>query len=630
MQAGNVLKTLHRLTEQAAKAPDLQTALRALVTGLRHAMEAKVCSIYLPDPDVEGGWVLRATDGLNPASVAQVRLGPGEGLVGLVAREEEPVNLDSAQDHPWFRYFPETGEEHFPAFLGVPILHRGQVLGVIAVQGLESAPFDEQHASLLFTAAAQLGGAIAHAQILERLVPPHDGEPELGGAAVSGGMGDAFLPGLGGAQGVTLGTAWAVYPPADLSAVADRRTDHPEGDKQAFHHALAAADQELAELGSSLTERIDEEDADLFHAYLHIVRDKGFQRRVEARIDDGAWVQTAVRDVVREYITAFENMDDPYLRERAADMRDLGRRLLAHLQQANAAGESEFPEKTVLVGEEISPLNMASVPEGRLQGVISATGSAGSHVAILAHAFGIPAVMGVEDLPVGLIDGKSVVVDGYSGRVYVEPSDRIRNEYRRLEAEESALTERLSELRDEPAVTKDGRAVTLYANTGLLADIDPALRSGAEGIGLYRTELPFLTRDRFPSEAEQVRIYRQVFEAFGDRPVTIRTLDIGGDKLLPYLPIKEENPFLGWRGLRLALDHPEIFLTQLRAIFRAAAYGNVRLLLPMVTTVEELDRALTLIERARGELLEDGEDAPELPVGAMIEVPSAVFQTAAI
>jgi len=222
------------------------------------------------------------------------------------------------------------------------------------------------------------------------------------------------------------------------------------------------------------------------------------------------------------------------------------------------------------------------------------------------------------------------VVDGYSGRVYVEPSDRIRNEYRRLEAEESALTERLSELRDEPAVTKDGRAVTLYANTGLLADIDPALRSGAEGIGLYRTELPFLTRDRFPSEAEQVRIYRQVFEAFGDRPVTIRTLDIGGDKLLPYLPIKEDNPFLGWRGLRLALDHPEIFLTQLRAIFRAAAYGNVRLLLPMVTTVEELDRALTLIERARGELLEDGEDAPELPVGAMIEVPSAVFQTAAI
>jgi phosphotransferase system enzyme I (PtsP) len=630
VRTDNVLKTLHRLTEQVAKAPDLQTALRTLVTGLRQAMDAEVCSIYLPDPEVEGGWVLRATEGLNPESVGQVHLGPGEGLVGLVAREEEPVNLDSAQDHAWFRYFPETGEERFPAFLGVPILHRGEVLGVIAVQGLKSEPFDEEHATLLFTAAAQLGGAIAHAQVLERLARGHHGDAESAGSAVGEAGGEAFLAGQGGAQGISLGTAWAVYPPADLSAVADRRTADPEGDKTEFRNALAAADQELAELGSSLTERVDAEDADLFHAYLHIVRDKGFKRRVEARIDDGVWVQTAVRDVVREYISTFENMDDPYLRERAADMRDLGRRLLAHLQRAHAAPDGEFPEDTVLVGEEISPLNMALVPEGRLKGVISATGSAGSHVAILAHAFGIPAVMGVEDLPVGLIDGKPVVVDGYSGRVYVDPSSKIRDEYRRLEAEEAALTERLSGLRDEPAVTKDGRAITLYANTGLLADLEPALRSGAEGIGLYRTEFPFLTRDRFPSETEQVRIYRQVFEAFGNRPVTIRTLDIGGDKLLPYLPMKEDNPFLGWRGLRLSLDHPEIFLTQLRAIFRAAAYGNVRLLLPMVTTVEELDQALTLIERARGELIDDGEHAPELPIGAMIEVPSAVFQTAAI
>jgi len=630
VQAGNVLKTLHRLTEQVAKAPDLPTALRTLVTGLAQAMDAEVCSIYLPDPEVAGGWVLRATEGLNPESVGQVHLGPGEGLVGLVAREEEPVNLESAQDHAWFRYFPETGEERFPAFLGVPILHRGQVLGVIAVQSLNAGRFDEEHATLLFTAAAQLGGAIAHAQVLERLVRAREGKAETPEQAVADGSGEAFLAGLGGAQGIAIGTAWAVYPPADLSAVSDRRTDDPEADKREFRTALAAADQELAELGSTLTERIDEEDADLFHAYLHMVRDKGFQRRVEARIDGGSWVQTAVRDVVREYIGAFENMDDPYLRERAADMRDLGRRLLAQLQQAHASADGQYPDDTVLVGEEISPLSMAAVPEGQLKGVVSATGSAGSHVAILAHAFGIPAVMGVEDLPVGLIDGKEVVVDGYSGRLYVEPSPRIRDEYRRLEAEEAALTERLTELRDQPAVTRDGRTITLYANTGLLADLDPALRSGAEGIGLYRTELPFLTRDRFPSEAEQVRIYRQVFEAFGERPVTIRTLDIGGDKLLPYLPVKEDNPFLGWRGLRLSLDHPEIFLTQLRAILRAAPYGNVRLLLPMVTTVEELDQALRLIERARAELMEDGEPAPELPVGAMIEVPSAVFQTAAI
>ncbi|MFP4560557.1 MAG: putative PEP-binding protein, partial [Thiohalorhabdus sp.] len=544
MKPSNVLRTLHRITQEVGRAPHLQQALDTLVSGLRRAMSTEVCTVYLSDPEVEGGWVLRATDGLNPESVGRVRLGPGEGLVGLVAREEEPVNLDNAGQHPLFRYFPETGEERFPAFLGVPILHRGEVLGVISVQGTKSERFDEEHATLLFTAAAQLGGVIAHAQVLERLgirstAPSETGEQE-GTPRV-----EAFLAGQGGAQGITIGTAWAVYPPADLSAIADRPCEDPESDKREFQRALNAADQEMAELGGNLNERIDEEDADLIHAYLHILRDKGFQRRVEARIEAGTWVQAAVRDVVWEYIEAFENMDDPYLRERAADMRDLGRRLIAHLQQGSHRHDGELPPDTVLVGEEISPLNMASVPEGHLKGVISATGSGGSHVAILAHAFGIPAVMGVEDLPVALIDGKRVVVDGYSGRVYVDPSPKILQEYQRLEAEEAALTERLAVLRDQSAESPDGRVMPLYANTGLLADLDPALRSGAEGIGLYRTELPFLTRDRFPGEAEQIRIYRQVFETFAPRPVTIRTLDIGGDKLLPYLPIQEDNPFLG-------------------------------------------------------------------------------------
>lgn len=630
MQPANVLQTLHRLTEQVGKAPSLEEALRTLVIGLRQAMDAEVCTIYLPDPEAPGSWILRATEGLKPESVGQVRLGPNEGLVSLVAQEEEPVNLANAEKHPDFHYFPETGEEQFPGYLGVPILHRGEVLGVIAVQRTTPEPFDEEHATLLFTAAAQLGGAIAHAQVLDRLSRSQRqalGEPEEPLSP----SGETLLSGLSGAQGIGIGTARAVHPPADLNAVADRATEDPEEDKQTFRQALETVDQELAELGSNLSECLEEEGSDdLFHAYLHILRDKGFHRRVEASIEAGAWVQTAVRDVVKEYIRAFENMDDPYLRERAADMRDLGRRLLAHLQQAQGEWERAFPEETILVGEEVSPLNLATIPESHLKGVVSASGSAGSHVAILAQAFGLPAVMGVEDLPVGLIDGKSVIVDGYSGRLYVEPSTTIRSEYRRLEAEEAALSERLLELRDLPAVTRDGHVITLFANTGLLADLEPALRSGAEGIGLYRTELPFLNRDRFPSEDEQVRIYKQVFAAFHPRPVTFRTLDIGGDKLLPYLPIKEDNPFLGWRGLRLALDHPEIFLTQLRAFFRASLHGQGRLLLPMVSMVDELDQALSLIERARRELEAAGETVPTLPIGAMIEVPSAVFQTAAI
>jgi phosphotransferase system enzyme I (PtsP) len=636
VKAANALETLRRLTYKLGRAPDLEHALKEIVSGLRRAMDAEVCTIYLPDREVEGGWVLRATEGLNPDSVGRVRLGPNEGLVGLVAREEEPINLDNAQAHPWFHYFPETGEEQFPAFLGVPILHRGEVLGVISVQGSNPERFDEEHATLLFTAAAQLGGAIAHAQSLERLSgtrPPLEGDEE---SSFGSAEAEALLQGQAGSQGISLGTARAVLAPARLDDVPDRPTADAEADKQRFRVALEAADRELAELGGRLTDRVDESDQDIFHAYLHMLRDQGFQRKVEAAIDGGKWVQTAVREVVQDYIAAFQNMDDPYLRERAADMRDLGRRLVAHLQtgrheEVDETGETGgFPEQTILVGNEISPMNMASVPPGRLKGIVSATGTAGSHVAILARAFGVPAVMGVEDLPVSLLDGKSLVVDGYNGRVFVRPSEQIQEEYLRLEQEEAQLTERLAELRDLPAITTDGHVVPLHANTGLLADLEPAQRSGAEGIGLYRTEFPFLTRDRFPGEEEQVRIYSQVLESFGDAPVTIRTLDIGGDKLLPYLPIAEENPFLGWRGLRLSLDHPEIFLTQLRAIFRAAPAGNPRLLLPMVTSVDELDRALGLVERARQELLQAGHAAPALPLGAMVEVPSAVFQAGAL
>ena len=627
MKPSKALKTLHRLTHAVGHTRDLDQALRTLATGMRQAMETDVCTVYLPDPDHPGGWILRATAGLNPDAVGRVRLPAGEGLVGQVAREEEPLNLGDAEKHPHFRYFPETGEEAFPAFLGVPILHRGEVLGVLCVQDRQRERFDEDHATLLFTAAAQIGGAIGHAQTLEWLshtspAPPQDpGEKGLGSAP--------FLRGQGGAEGVAIGPALAVFPPADLGSVADRRTSDPDGDKAAFRHALEAVEQELAELGDTLSEEVSE-GGDLFQAYRHMLQDNSFRKRVEARIDEGVWNQTAVRDVVREHITAFESMDDPYLAERAADLRDLGRRLLAHLQPGPEGGFEEGAAAAILVGEEISPMHIASyAPEG-LKGVVSATGSAGSHVAILAHAFGIPAVMGVEDLPVELLDGRSLVVDGYTGRIFVDPSEPVLEEYRDLEAQEAALAQWLDGLRDEPACTADGHPLTLHANTGLLADIEPALRSGAEGIGLYRTEFPFLTRDRFPSEDEQVGIYRRVLQALPGQPVTMRTLDIGGDKLLPYLPIEEDNPFLGWRGLRLSLDHPEIFLSQVRAIYRAADHTDVGLLLPMVTTAEELDRALGLIQRARHELLADGAEPLDLPVGTMIEVPSAVWQARAI
>jgi phosphotransferase system enzyme I (PtsP) len=254
-------------------------------------------------------------------------------------------------------------------------------------------------------------------------------------------------------------------------------------------------------------------------------------------------------------------------------------------------------------------------------------GSTTSHTAILARALGIPAVMGVADMPVSRVGEREVIVDGYAGRVYINAPATIKREYRRLLKEEQELVEGLQGLRELPAVSEDGFRIPLYANTGLLSDIAPSLNSGAEGVGLYRTEFPFMIRERFPGEESQSELYRQVLQAFHPRPVTMRTLDVGGDKALPYFPIVEDNPFLGWRGIRITLDHPEIFLTQIRAMLRAnAGLGNLQLLLPMISTLDEFADANALIIRAHAELLEEGLDLPLPPIGAMVEVPSIIYQ----
>jgi phosphotransferase system enzyme I (PtsP) len=281
----------------------------------------------------------------------------------------------------------------------------------------------------------------------------------------------------------------------------------------------------------------------------------------------------------------------------------------------------------VLVGEEITASMLAEVPIKRLAGVVSVRGSQTSHVAILARAMGVAAVMGVADLPVSRLDGRNIIVDGYTGRVYINPSRTVRDEFKHLLREEAELTKELRELRDKPAITPDNVGIPLYVNSGLLADVSPSIKSGAEGIGLYRTEFPFMVRDRFPGEDEQCNIYRQILKSFSPAPVTLRTLDVGGDKALPYFPIEEDNPFLGWRGIRISLDHPEIFLVQLRAMLRASSgLSNMNILLPMINSVSEVDDALRLIRRAHHELLDSGASINMPSIGVMIEVPSAVYQ----
>ncbi|NQD95080.1 phosphoenolpyruvate--protein phosphotransferase, partial [Pseudomonas sp. CrR25] len=302
------------------------------------------------------------------------------------------------------------------------------------------------------------------------------------------------------------------------------------------------------------------------------------------------------------------------------------RRLLAYLQQARQQS-LVYPDNCILVSEELSPTMLGEVPEGKLVGLVSVLGSGNSHVAIFARAMGIPTVMGAVDLPYSKIDGIQLIVDGYHGEVFTNPSEILRKQYADVVEEERQLTQGLDALRALPCETLDGHRMPLWVNTGLLADVARAQERGAEGVGLYRTEVPFMINERFPSEKEQLAIYREQLAAFHPLPVTMRSLDIGGDKALSYFPIKEENPFLGWRGIRVTLDHPEIFLVQVRAMLKASeGLDNLRILLPMISGLQELEEALHLIHRAWGEVRDEGVDIPMPPIGVMIEIPAAVYQ----
>ncbi|PWG61031.1 phosphoenolpyruvate--protein phosphotransferase [Sediminicurvatus halobius] len=611
-----MLETLHRIVQEVSAAEDFGEALRIIVERIAAATEADVCSVYLLEEDQQH-LTLMATRGLYPDAVGRVRLRLEEGLVGLVAEREEPINLENADQHPRFRYFPETGEERFHSFLGVPIIHYRQRLGVLVVQRQGRQRFGDADVAFLVTMAAQLAGVVAHAKAsggLDLLA----GHPEA--------TRERPLVGVPGATGVGMGRGFVLYAPTALDEVPDRPVSDPEREEAAFLAAVQAVREDVEALAGRMHGTLPEGEQLLFDVYLRMLEGDSLVRQTCRRIKAGNWAAGAVRQTIAEQVRRFEEMEDPYLRERAGDVRDIGRRLVMRLLLVDE-DRREIPQDAVLVGQEVSASQLAEVPLGRLAGVVSATGSANSHVAILARALGVPAVMGVADLQVRSLEGRELVVDGYRGRVYVDPPQAVRKEYRRLLRQEAELSAGLKSLQHERSITPDGVAIKLYVNTGLVADIGASREVGCDGVGLHRTEFPFMIRDRFPGEEEQAQLYREVLEAFAPLPVTLRTLDVGGDKTLPYFPIHDDNPFLGWRGIRMTLDHPEIFLTQIRAMLRASeGLGNLRIMFPMVSRLEEVEEARRLVERARRELAEEGVEAPAPLLGAMVEVPAAVYQ----
>lgn len=614
-----MLDELRRVVQEVNTAENLDDALLIIVRQVKSAMGVDVCSVYLRD-DARDENVLMATDGLNPAAVGKVRLRRNQGLVGLVGERQEPVNIRDAALHPRYAYIPETSEAPYHAFIGVPIIHYRRVLGVLVAQQKDHRLFDEDETAFFVTIAAQLAGAISHAAAVGGAGSLANGQPRE----------SRFVQGIRGAPGVALGTIALVDPLAALDLVPDRRPTDVHVEEETFRNAVIAVQEELRVSGERMAPLLPAEEHALFDVLVMLLGSDSLVTDTVQRIRAGNWAPGALRETIDRHARVFERLEDPYLQARSEDIRGLGRKILLRLQ-SQSGEQKACPGRCILVGEEVTIAQIAEVPVERLAGIACVRGSAVSHIAVLARALGIPAVTGLSDLPVTRLDGQEMVLDGYQGRAYIQPSQTVKQEFTRLADEEREISDELRALRDLPAVTPDGIQVPLYVNTGLLADITPSLRSGAQGVGLYRTEFPFLVRESFPGEDEQYQIYRKVLEPFAPRTVTMRTLDVGGDKALPYFSTTEDNPFLGWRGIRFTLDHPEIFLTQLRAMLRAnAGLNNLQVLFPMVSQVHEVDEALGLLRRAHKALQEEGHDCPMPPVGAMIEAPAAVYQVPAL
>lgn len=615
-----MLDTLRRITHTLSNATNRDEGLAVVVRDVKEHLAVDVCSVYLLDAS-ETSFVLMATDGLDPRAVGALRFGRGEGLVGLVVEHQSPISLSNAQEHPRVRNFPEFGEQTHRAFLGVPIVHYRKPLGVLVVRQLNDRAFGRDEEAFLMAIAAALAG-LAHATATR------------GAETAAGNRGGHPTPhllrGIKGASGIGIGEGVLPSPAADLDTVPDRVVEDVEAEARAFQQAVSAVRTELRLSAERIAAKMPTEAHAMFRVCIELLDDDELFADTLKRIRAGARASSALRRSITEHARAFEEMADPYLRARAEDLRGLGHRVLLGLQ----SGKTErkyYPERCVLVGEEISIIRVADVPVGQLAGIVCTRGSPFSHAAILARTLGIPAVMGIGGVPLDQLGGRRLLVDGDQGRVFIDPALDVVEEFDRHIKQQSDSAEALSALRGLPAETPDGVRVALQANVGLPSDLATALDSGAEGIGLFRTEFTFMVRDSFPSEDDQYQVYREALESFAPRPVTMRTLDVGGDKGLPYFPMQEDNACLGWRGIRLTLDNPGIFLTQLRALLRAnAGIGNLQILLPMISSAREVDAVRDLLARAAAECVNAGRPTGAVKLGAMIEVPSAIYQMDAL
>jgi phosphotransferase system enzyme I (PtsP) len=591
-----------------------QERLDRLVVLIAGNLVAEVCSVYVLRED--GSLELFATEGLKREAVHLTTMRAGEGLVGLIAREAEPLALSDAQHHPAFSYRPETGEEIYHSFLGVPILRGGAVMGVLVIQNRASRLYSDDEIESLQTTAMIMAEMIA-AGGLKSLAQP--------GASI-GLDRPIHSIGVALADGVGLGHAVLHEPRV---AITNLIAEHPAAEikrlEAAIGHMRASID-ELIERGD--VAHIGEH-RDVLETFRMFAHDQGWLRRMREVVLTGLTAEAAVERVQSDTRAKMLRQTDPYLRDRLHDLDDLANRLLRTLAgKANGVPHEDLPENAILIARSMGPAALLDYDRSHLRGLVLEEGGPTSHIAIVARALGIPAVGEIGNATALIQSGDAVIVDGQAGAVQIRPQPDVENAYKDKARLRARKQEQYRKLKDLPAVTKDGVPIVLQINAGLIVDMPNLEATAASGIGLFRTELQFMVAEHMPTTAEQQALYAAVLDQADGRPVTFRTLDIGGDKVLPYMErVEEENPALGWRAIRIGLDKPRLLRAQVRALLRAASGRDLKIMLPMIATVDEFQRARTIVRRELAMLEKQGHVPPlGLQLGVMVEVPSLLFE----
>lgn len=605
---------LRRLREVMAEPVSAQERLDKIVVLIAANMVAEVCSVYVLR--VDGTLELYATEGLKREAVHETVLNADEGLVGLVASEANPINLSEAHAHPAFSFRPETGEEIYHSFLGVPILRAGNTLGVLVVQNQARRTYTEEEEEALQTTSMVLAEMIASGE-LSSLARP-GAEPAARHAT--------HVDGTSLSDGIALGHVVLHEPRVVITNVI---ADDVKRESKRLDAAIATLRADLDRLVEHRDLADGGEHRDVLEAYRMFSYDQGWLHKIREAVMTGLTAEAGVERVQSDTRARMLRASDPYLRERLHDLDDLANRLMRVLTgKDHAPSKEQLPENAIIVARAMGPAALLDYDRNKLRGLVLEEGGPTSHVSIVARALGIPTV-GEIDNATGMVEsGDAIIVDGTTGQVHMRPPPDIEAAYGERVKLRARRQAQYRALRDQPCVTKDGQKIALMINAGLAIDLPHIEETGAAGVGLFRTELQFMVASTFPRTGEQLSLYQAVLDTAGNLPVTFRTLDIGGDKVLPYMRnVEEENPALGWRAIRLGLDRPGLLRSQVRALLRAASGRHLRIMFPMVAMVEEFDKAKALVEVELTHLRRHGHSLPErVEIGTMVEVPSLLFQ----